>query len=250
VFVFPDENGLISVTVPANDPPFLPPGTQILIINATNGDVGSFTVGNDGSLSAQIRGTINDRFLITITSPDGSVTTFERSQFVNPETGETAVGPGGGVVASGDGKVEIRIPEGALEKGARFTLSSFGLADVPAGEDGQPRLPDLGDGVQFGMGLKIESPDEPVFKKEIDLAFAVPEGLGEKPWFHVVRRIAEPGEACLSSRRLTTPSSRRTPPVSPGRSSPRARRSRASATCWDSWGRAAYSRPLLPIGSS
>jgi hypothetical protein len=188
VFVFPDENGLISVTVPANDPPYLPPGTQILIINAANGDVGSFTIANDGSLSAQIRGTINDRFLITITSPDGSVTTFERSQFVNPETGETAVGPGGGVV-TGPGGVELRIPEGATDKGVSLKIEAFKLEDLP--ED-KRQTPELGPEAQFGAGLKIESADTPTFKKEVDLAFPLPDGLPETPgdaFFYVYRRI-------------------------------------------------------------
>jgi hypothetical protein len=45
--------------------------------------------------------------------PSGNVTTLERSKFVDPETGETAIGPGGGTV-EGPGGVELRIPEGAL----------------------------------------------------------------------------------------------------------------------------------------
>ena len=44
---FPNANGVVTVTAAAGS---LPPGTNVLIVNAGSGDVATFTVGNDGSL--------------------------------------------------------------------------------------------------------------------------------------------------------------------------------------------------------
>src|SRR5262249_2013098 len=105
----------------------LPLGGQVLVINETTGEVASFQIDNQGGLGilvpATIQGSIDDRLMISVTDTNGSVTTFERSQFVKAD-GTIAIGPGGGTI-KGPGGVELRIPEGALEKGV--TLQIEGL---------------------------------------------------------------------------------------------------------------------------
>ena len=116
-FSFPDAEGYVHVTAPAGT---LAPGSTILIINSTNGFVATFTADNDGAVGllvpAVLPATTSDRLFVTITDPQGNVTTFERSQYENPATGETAIGPGGGTV-KGAGGVELRLPSGAVRRG-------------------------------------------------------------------------------------------------------------------------------------
>jgi hypothetical protein len=123
VFSVPDAQGYVHVTAPAGT---LAPDSTILIINSGNGFVATFTADNDGAVGllveAVLPATINDRLFVTVTDPQGNVTTFQRSQFVNPATGETAIGPGGGTV-KGAGGVELRLPEGAVEQGVRLKIA-------------------------------------------------------------------------------------------------------------------------------
>jgi len=125
--------------------------------------------------------------LETTTDPSGNVTTFERSKFVDPDTGETAIGPGGGTVEGPDG-MELRIPEGAVDRGLVFKLTSFGEEAVPEPFGG---FDDQGErNLSFGQGLtvEIEGSLEP-FKKEVDLAFKVPAEATENTVYYVMRRL-------------------------------------------------------------
>jgi hypothetical protein len=137
------------------------------------------------------------------------VTTFERSQFQNPETGETAVGPGGGTV-KGPGGVELRLPPGAVDRGVELKVE--GITAEQLAEEFPGQLPDLGRDEQgqplarVASGLKITSNDQPTFLKPIDLAFPVPDfadvAEGERPpadkpedaYYYVVRRLEGPCE--------------------------------------------------------
>src|SRR6185312_14638894 len=179
VFAFPDADGNVAVSAPAGS---FPPGTNVLIVDQTNGIVLSLTVGNDGSVSGQLAATINDVLLVTITTPDKSVSTFTRSQFVAPD-GSVAVGPGGGTV-TGPGGIEMRIPEGALDKGATFKIEVFG-------PDLFPERPDLPD-ANFGSGLKITTNAATTFKKEVKLAFPKPADAPDGSFFYVYRRVPNP----------------------------------------------------------
>jgi hypothetical protein len=174
VFSFPDPQGWVSLTAP---PDTLPPFSTILVINAMNGFVGTFMAEGDGSvgssLEARILATINDRLFVTITDPQGNVTTFERSQFVNPQTGETAIGPGGGTV-KGPGGVELRLPPGAVEQGVRLKIALATEEEI-ARAFTEEQLGKLLPGTTLGSVLKVESPDEPTFQKEVDVAFPVPD---------------------------------------------------------------------------
>ncbi len=161
--------------------------------NAGNGTVLSLTAGNNGEVApAQMPATINDRMLVTITDPKGNVTSFERTKFV-AEDGTTAIGVSGGTV-DGPGGLELRIPEGALDKAVTLKIEPLVLAP------GDPK-PDLGTDAggdplaTVGAALKISSPDQPTFKKEVKLAFPLPEGLPTKPedaFFYVYRKIELP----------------------------------------------------------
>jgi hypothetical protein len=175
-FAMPDQNGNIHVSAPAGS---LPPGTQVLIIDQGNAVVVSFTVLNDGSLSGDFPGTINDVLQVTVTSPNGATASFTRSQFVAAD-GSVAVGPGGGTV-TGPGGVELRIPAGALDKGATFKIELVGPGVFP-------ERPDL-IGATFGSGLKISSPDQPNFKQEVRLAFPMPADAPPGAFFQVYRKL-------------------------------------------------------------
>lgn len=183
-FSFPDENGLVHLTAPLGS---LPPGMQVLVLDASNGNVLTTTAGNDGSLTSDIPATINDRLLVTITDPQGNVTTFQRSQFV-AEDGRVAVGPGGGLV-EGEGGIQMRIPDGALDRGVVLKIEPFGADRFPPEQQ-----PDLPDG-HFASGITIHSDDMPTYKKEVRLAFPVPDGLPPNPddvLFFVYRRLEGP----------------------------------------------------------
>ncbi|MGE0454287.1 MAG: LamG-like jellyroll fold domain-containing protein [Vicinamibacteria bacterium] len=206
-FSFPDENGLVKVTAPAGT---LPPGTSILIINAGSGGVATFTAENDGSLGTLVPtdfpASIDDQLFVTVTDPLGNSITFTRSKYVNEATGETAIGPGGGTV-TGPGGVELRIPEGALDKGVSFKLSLVPEAEYPAlFPNGQLDILTTSLGGHHGSLLKIETSAEATFKKEVDVAFPVPDFTtvpeAERPptpgdaFFYVHRRIERcPGDA-------------------------------------------------------
>lgn len=178
-FSFPDERGNVRVKAPAGS---LPPGTTVLVVNAGNGVVISFTANNEGGIDGTLQATIDDRLLITISDPLGNVTNFERSQFV-AEDGRVAIGPGGGTVEGPNG-VELRIPSDALEKGAVFKIETFGPEQFPE----RPELP----GAHFGGGLKITSPDKPTFKKEADLVFKKPADAPAGAFYYVYRRHSGP----------------------------------------------------------
>ena len=182
VFTMPNAEGLVTVSAPAGS---LPPGTRIMIVNAGNGIVVSFQVGNDGSFSGTFPATINDRLIVTISDPQGYVVTFERSQFAfNDGSGRTAIGPGGGIV-EGPGGVQLRIPDGALEQGAVFRIEAFGPGTFPD----QPDIP----GGTFGGGLRIVSEQKPTLKKEGDLVFPRPADAPAGSFFYVYRRLNGPG---------------------------------------------------------
>lgn len=178
-FSFPDANGNIQVSAPAGS---LPPGTKVLIIDQSSGLVLSLTALNDGSVSGNFPGTINDVLQLTVTDPTGASASFTRSQFVAAD-GSVAVGSGGGTV-TGPGGVELRIPDGALDKAATFKIEAFG----PDRFAERPTMP----GGAFGGGLKITSTDQPTFKKEVKLAFPKPSDAPDGAFFQVYRRLTGP----------------------------------------------------------
>jgi hypothetical protein len=193
---FPDSQGQVHVKVPADK---LPSGTQVLVINTTSAFVASFSIVGGVALDDTMPATLNDRLLVTITYPDGNITTFTKSTFIGPN-GETAVNSGGGVVhAKDDPRYEIRIPEGALEKGVIFEAEVY----TPAAGD---PLPEVGTDAEFpdaisafGAGLRWKTSDPTVkFKKEVDLAYPVPPVPEEaaakgyttaNAYYHIFRRI-------------------------------------------------------------
>jgi hypothetical protein len=183
-FSFPDANGNIHVSAPAGS---LPPGTRVMIVDQTNGLVLSLTALNDGSISGDFLGTVNDLLQITVTDPNGATASFTRSQFVAPD-GTVAVGPGGGTI-TGTGGVELRIPDGALDRAASFKIESFG-PDLFAD---RPPL----DNANFGSGLKIDSQDKPAFNKEIKLAFPKPADAPDGAFYYVYRRLQGPDGAFI-----------------------------------------------------
>ncbi|HET8775705.1 MAG TPA: Ig-like domain-containing protein [Thermoanaerobaculia bacterium] len=175
-FSFPDANGTVHITAPAGT---FPPGTVVLVVNAGNGVVVSYTALNDGSVSGELPASIDDRLMITITDPTGNVVNFERSKFIAPD-GRTAIGPAGGTV-DGPGGVQLRIPDGALAKGAVFRIEGFGPEAYPE----RPTLPDA----HFGSGLRITSEQMPSLQKEGDLVFPKPADAPEGAFYYVYRRV-------------------------------------------------------------
>jgi hypothetical protein len=165
-FSFPDGGGNVTVTTAPTKK--FPVGTQFLIINSTSGQVLSFGTQNDGTVSSQLRATLNDRLVITITDPDGRVTTTTRSQFVDTATGRTSIGPGGGIV-EGPGGIQLRIPEGAVSQAVTLKITQVG-------EDQFPTQPAVQDG-HFGGGIKIEASANTTFAKEVDVAFPIPDNV-------------------------------------------------------------------------
>ena len=207
VFSYP-ENGMTKVTAP---PGSLPPFSEVLILNATNGAVLWLQVDGEGCIgclgaSNELPATINDRLMVTITDPQGNVTTFERSKFVKAD-GTVAIGPGGGTV-EGAGGVELRIPSGALENGAELKVEGLTAETLLQQFPGQ--VPDLGRDAddkpvaKLAGGIKITSKDEPSFTKPVDLAFPLPDftkapeaerppaGKPEDAYYYVVRRLEGP----------------------------------------------------------
>ncbi|MEO8379456.1 MAG: Ig-like domain-containing protein [Acidobacteriota bacterium] len=181
VFTMPNAAGMVTVSAP---PGSLPPGTRVLIVNAGNGVVVSYTVGNDGSFTGTFPCTINDRLIVTISDPKGNVVNFERSQFVATDgSGKTAIGPGGGIV-EGPGGVQLRIPDGALDQGAVFRIEAFGADEFPE----QPTVP----GGHFGGGLRIVSEQKPTLKKEGDLVFPRPADAPAGSFYYIYRRLTGP----------------------------------------------------------
>jgi hypothetical protein len=185
-FSFPDTAGVVTVSAP---PGSFPLGAQFLIINSVSGEVLSLSVQNDGSVTGTLRATLNDRLVITITDPDGHVTMVTRSQFEDPATGRTAIGPGGGEV-KGPGGIALRVPEGAVS-------SAITLKITPVAEDQFPTKPDVPSG-HFGGGLRIEASAPTQFAKEVDVVFPLPadvvaatQAAGKLPkdaFFYIYRR--------------------------------------------------------------
>lgn len=187
-FSIPDD-GLAQASAP---PGSLPPFSKVLIINSGNGVVITFEADDTGAVTGEFPATTDDQLLITITDPLGNVTSFTKSEWQLPD-GSTAIGAGGGIV-EGEGGVEIRIPEGAVEEGVALRVELVDPASIPPNE-----IPDFGtDGSgqplgQIGAAFGIRSSEQPEFKKEIDLVFPVPDGATEDAFFYVYRRLEGPG---------------------------------------------------------
>jgi len=224
-FAMPDANGNTHITAPPCPDlnnlgvGCLYPGTNVLIINATNGVVLSLTAGNDGDITAannanELPATINDVLMVTVTDPFGNSQTYQRTQFLvlGPDgkpTGETAVGLLGGVVRDPAGKVELRIPEGALNEPLIMKIDSIDTWDQDLFH-APPQLltDDSGNPLaHFGSAVRIQSSKVPHFDKEAKLAFSVPQELidqvaaakatnpdakVEDALFRVLQRVEEP----------------------------------------------------------
>jgi RHS repeat-associated protein len=163
VFGFPDQDGLIPVTAA---PGSFPPGTGIIVINTQNGHVLSLTVADGGGVDDTLLGTVDDRLTVTVTDTQGNVTTFERTYYTHPD-GTVSIGSAGGVIADGDH--EIRIPEGALDSPALIRVKGL-PADAPELQV-RPETP----GLEMGGGIQIDMNKPLSFKKEVDLAFPIPD---------------------------------------------------------------------------
>jgi len=170
-FSFPDADGLVTVSAPNGT---FPPGTEILIINGGNGVVLGLTAGNEGQVNGQIPASLSDTLLITVTDPFGNTTTFQSSKFVNPATGETAVGPGGGTIEGPDGTA-LDIPNGALSEAIALKLEVL----TPEQYDTQfpNQRPAFGNR-PIGSVLKISAAQPGTFNKPVKLIFNVPGNFG------------------------------------------------------------------------
>ncbi len=213
-FGYPTPEGLVQVTAPAGT---LPPGTEILIINSGNGAVVTFTAENDGSLGttfpADLPATISDTLYVTVTDPLGNVTTFTRSEYV-AEDGTTGIGPGGGTVR-GEGGVELRVPEGALKKGATFKLALVDPSELPSlFPNAQHETLATSLGAHHGNVLRLEASEGTRLEKEADLVFplpdfsAVPEAerptKPEDAFYYIHRRV----ERCADGSTTCAPENR------------------------------------------
>jgi hypothetical protein len=196
-FSFPDAAGLVTVSAPNGT---LPPGTEILIINGGNGVVLGLTAGNDGQVGGTLPATLDDVFFVTVTDPFGNSTTFERGEFVDPLTGETAVGAFGGTVRGPAGSALV-IPEQALDKGTRFKLdflSPVALEERFPGQQPMFGLDDAGQPIgHVGGALEIEMTGQPASRQEIDLVFPIPANLPEgvdprDAFYYVYQRVEGP----------------------------------------------------------
>ncbi len=106
--------------------------------------------------------------------PLGNVTTFTRSEYV-AEDGTTGIGPGGGTVR-GDGGVELRIPEGALKKGATFKLALVDPSELPTlFPNAQHETLAESLGAHHGSVLRLEASEGTRLEKEADLVFPLPD---------------------------------------------------------------------------
>ena len=89
-------------------------------------------------------------------------------------------------MVEGPGGVELRVPEGAVDEGVVFKIEAFDESLFPPEE--RPEI----DAGTFGGGLKIESHDEPTFKKEVDLVFPKPVDAPDDAFYYVYRRLVGP----------------------------------------------------------
>ena len=186
-FSYP-ENGLVTVQAP---PGTFAPLTEISIFNTANGDSATFPAGNDGELAPfQIRASVSDRLLVTVTDPQGNTFAFERSEYVAPD-GTTGIGPAGGTVR-GAGGYEIRIPESAVAQGVTLKVEPLGPEAVPPDELPALGLDDQGQPLaRFGAAMRVTSPDDAVraFAKEAALAFPKPAGAPEGAFYFVLQKV-------------------------------------------------------------
>ena len=180
IFSYP-VNGQVTMTAPAGA---LPSGTQIMVLNSSNGAIVTYTVG-DLPVSATLPASIDDRLLVTVTDPQGNTQSFERTEYVAPD-GKTAVGVAGGKVRGPEGS-ELRLPAGATDGPSRSSSRRSRRATCPPGS--ARTCPTR----HFGAGLKIESADKPTFKKEVDLVFPKPADAPPGAFYYVYRKIDLPG---------------------------------------------------------
>jgi hypothetical protein len=179
----------IEVTLPEGDgnahvvapPGSLDPGSTVLITNEGNGHVVSCSVGNGGGLDCEIPASTDDTLVISITDGDGNTRTVRRSQYQLSD-GRTAIGSAGGTVRGPEG-FELRVPEDAIPTSVVFKLSTVdpgSLAPPPAMEGG----------VVAGA-IRVETEGNPVFAREIDLAFPKPAGAPDGAFYFVHRQLAQ-----------------------------------------------------------
>ena len=178
-FMMPDENGEVeAIALPGS----FEPASVIVIVNDTNGAVLTLTAGNDGSINGKLPATLNDTLIVTVTTPEGTRTTWTTSRYAG-EDGSVSIGPGGGVIEGEDG-IELRVPTGALERAAILKIERF---------DGNlfSERPDFPEG-HFGSGIKLTATPMANFKREADLVFPKPVEAPEGSFYYVYRRVEEP----------------------------------------------------------
>ena len=184
----PDDDGIAHVTAA---PGTVPPGTQVLIINAGTGSVATFTADNDGALNGEVSATIEDRLIVTITDPAGAVTTFERGTYVAPDQSKTAVNSAGGIVdepgqAGFAAGAKLFIPPDAVLASLFFSLTQVELRAVFPDEPD----PDVPAG-HIGSTVKITAPEGPL-QKEAKISFDKPADAPEGAAYLVFRRLQGP----------------------------------------------------------
>ncbi|HZD03272.1 MAG TPA: Ig-like domain-containing protein, partial [Longimicrobiales bacterium] len=106
---------------------------------------------------------------------------------------------------SGPGGVELRIPEGAVDKGVVFKIAGLTPEELET-EVGDALVPEI-EGATLGSALRIEAPSKPTFKREVDLVFPMPAGVveataaeGRSPehaFFYVYKRWTGPEGSVL-----------------------------------------------------
>lgn len=186
-FSYP-ENGWVTVEAP---PGTFAPLSEISILNTANGDPTVLQAGNDGELAPfQIRASVSDRLLVTVTDPQGNTFAFERSEYVAPD-GTTGIGPAGGTVR-GAGGYEIRVPDGAVAQGVTLRIEPLGPDAIPPEEFPALGLDDQGQPLaRFGAAMRVTSPDDAVraFAKEAALAFPKPADAPDGAFYFVLQKV-------------------------------------------------------------
>ena len=96
-----------------------------------------------------------------------------------------AVGTFGGTVEGPNG-LQIRLPEGAVQRGIVFKLEDVPPASIPV--DKRPDLP----GATLSSGVRIISEAKPTYRKEVDLVFPKPADAPAGSFFYVYRQVQGP----------------------------------------------------------
>ena len=184
-FSFPNAERVVTVTaVPGS----FPPGTTVMVVNDSTAAVLTMTVDNEGGISGvgnELIATLDDVMVVSLSDSLGNTFTERRSKYVDVATGRVAIGSMGGVV-EGTGGVELRLPEGAVDRGVVFKADLVNPASLPL-----EQRPNLGEGT-VASAIRVEAPSRPSFQREVDLVFPKPADAPPGAFYYVVRQLAGP----------------------------------------------------------